>query len=117
MDANTATICAVNPATSNQTAADDPDRLERDRREAERAEARAAIKAEAQRHAEEAARKQREATQDDDVLLRGAKAIADDLGIPLRAAYHGLETGTIPASKQGVIWVSTRARVRAPYYA
>jgi hypothetical protein len=53
---------------------------------------------------------------DDDRLLRGAQAIADELGMSLRATYHQLALGNIPASKQGDTWISTRKRVRGPYY-
>jgi hypothetical protein len=45
-------------------------------------------------------------------LLLGAQAIADELGISIRKAFHLLESGHLPASKTGRLWVSTRSRLR-----
>lgn len=45
-------------------------------------------------------------------LLSGAKAIAEELGWPLRKVFHGLEKGYLPATKLGGIWTSTRSQLR-----
>jgi hypothetical protein len=50
---------------------------------------------------------------DPDDLLWGAKAIADDLNIPLRRAFYLLEQGLIPASKIGSLWVAGRRKLRS----
>jgi hypothetical protein len=45
-------------------------------------------------------------------MLFGAEAIAAELGISIRKAFHLLESGHLPASKTGRLWVSTRSRLR-----
>jgi hypothetical protein len=50
-----------------------------------------------------------------DDLLVGAKAIADELGIEERQAFHGLTRGNIPARKMGRLWVASRSRLRAHF--
>jgi hypothetical protein len=46
-----------------------------------------------------------------DDLLIGARAIADELGIPVRKAFNLLEGKHLPANKVGAQWVSTRSRL------
>jgi hypothetical protein len=41
--------------------------------------------------------------------LRGAQAIADFIGENLSITYHGLENGFVPATKQGRIWIGSKA--------
>ena len=52
----------------------------------------------------------------DDVLW-GARAIANAIGRPLRATFHLLSAGYIPASKTGAIWTSTRTALRRHFEA
>jgi hypothetical protein len=47
-----------------------------------------------------------------DDLLWGAQAIADAVGIDIRAAYHLLQNGKLPAVKTGDVWTTTRSRLR-----
>jgi hypothetical protein len=47
----------------------------------------------------------------DDVLF-GAEAIAAELGISVRKAFHLLESKHLPATKVGRTWTSTRSRLR-----
>jgi hypothetical protein len=47
-----------------------------------------------------------------DDLLLGAQAIADEMGIPVRRAFHLLESRHLPADKVGRTWMSTRSRLR-----
>jgi hypothetical protein len=58
---------------------------------------------------------------DDDLPIRGAKAIArvlnlvDEDGNPdPRRAFYALEKGYVDADKWGKIWVSTRRRLLSP---
>ena len=46
-------------------------------------------------------------------LLWGAKAIADEIGVDPRQAFHMLETRLIPAKKIGARWVAERGQLRA----
>ena len=48
-------------------------------------------------------------------LLRGADAIAGFLGLSLRQAFYGLQTGAIPAVKENSVWISTKSRLRRHY--
>jgi hypothetical protein len=55
-----------------------------------------------------------------DQLLWGAKKIAEEANLvdedgnpDVRAAYHALERGHIPAKKVGHQWVTTRAQIRS----
>ena len=47
-----------------------------------------------------------------DDLIRGAAAIAQELGEPLRRVYHLLETGQIPAFRLGGRWYVRRSSLR-----
>jgi hypothetical protein len=42
----------------------------------------------------------------------GAEAIAKVINRPVRATYHLLEQGHLPATKTGAIWTSTRTALR-----
>jgi hypothetical protein len=48
-------------------------------------------------------------------ILRGAKAIADYIGMNERDTYDKLEKGYLPANKEGSIWVSTKSRLTQHY--
>jgi len=54
---------------------------------------------------------QRRQTLADDVLI-GAEAIAHEIGIPVRKAFHWLQQGYLPATKVGSIWTSSRSALR-----
>ena len=45
-------------------------------------------------------------------LLWGCAAIAAEIGRDPRATFYMLQNGSIPASKVGQIWTSTRSRLR-----
>jgi hypothetical protein len=45
-------------------------------------------------------------------LLWGSKAIADEIGIPMRKALRLLEAGRLPAKKAGREWCSSRSALR-----
>ena len=45
-------------------------------------------------------------------LLWGVDAIAAELNLTRRQTYHQLESGRLPARKQGGKWVSSRAGIR-----
>jgi hypothetical protein len=46
-----------------------------------------------------------------DDLLVGARAIAGELGLPVRKVFNLLEGKCLPADKVGAQWVSTRSRL------
>lgn len=48
-------------------------------------------------------------------LLRGARAISEFTGDPLRRVTYLLETGRLPAGKHGAIWVASKRRLREYY--
>jgi hypothetical protein len=48
-------------------------------------------------------------------ILRGADAIAGFLGLSLRQAFYGLQTGAIPAVKENSAWVTTKTRLIRHY--
>jgi hypothetical protein len=50
-----------------------------------------------------------------DDLLRGADAIAAFLGLGRRQAFHFLQKGSIPAVKEGNVWVGSKSRLRKHY--
>ena len=50
---------------------------------------------------------------DDDAPIWGAAAIAKEANVTLRAAYHGLIAGHLPATKVGAKWCTTRRRLRS----
>jgi hypothetical protein len=50
-----------------------------------------------------------------DDLLRGANAIAAFLGLDRRQAFYFLQKGSIPAVKEGSVWVTTKSRLRRHY--
>ena len=50
---------------------------------------------------------------DDDTPIWGAEAIAHEINKPVRATYHLLEQGLLPAKKVGGSWVSTPRRLQA----
>jgi hypothetical protein len=52
-----------------------------------------------------------------DKPLWGVPAIAGELHLTMRQAYHALERGYLPANKVGGRWVSTPRRLRAVYLA
>ncbi len=47
-----------------------------------------------------------------DDLLRGARAIADEIGDPLRRTRYLLERGHLPAKKVGNVWYGSKSRLR-----
>lgn len=47
-----------------------------------------------------------------DKPIIGTKAIADEVGLPLRKAFYRLEAGHIPAEKFGRLWITTKRRLR-----
>jgi hypothetical protein len=52
-------------------------------------------------------------TEQNDVIIWGASAIAREAGLPDRAAaYHLLERGLLPARRLGRRWVTTRNQLR-----
>ena len=50
-----------------------------------------------------------------DDLLKGAKAIADEIGESERAAYYLLENRIIPAGKLNGIWIASRSALKEHY--
>jgi hypothetical protein len=50
-----------------------------------------------------------------DDLLWGVEAIAKEIGQPVRQVYWKLEKGTLPAGKDGNIWVASRQALRKFY--
>jgi hypothetical protein len=48
-------------------------------------------------------------------ILRGCPAIAEYIGQDERRTFTLLQTGALPALKEGNIWVSTKSRLRAHY--
>jgi hypothetical protein len=50
-----------------------------------------------------------------DDILRGALAIGDFVGLEERKAFHHLQRGDIPATKEGRVWVTTKSRLRRHY--
>jgi hypothetical protein len=48
-------------------------------------------------------------------ILRGADAIGAFVGLDPRQTFYYLQTGVLPATKEGRIWVSTRSRLRRHY--
>jgi hypothetical protein len=50
---------------------------------------------------------------DDDDIVWGAKAIAEVINRDLRATFHLLESGALPANKVLGRWCGSRARLRA----
>lgn len=48
-------------------------------------------------------------------LLRGALAISTYLGITRRQAFARLESGAIPAGKEGSIWIASKRALREHY--
>jgi len=48
-------------------------------------------------------------------LLRGCAAIAAFIGDDERQTFYGLQTGAIPAIKQGRLWISTKSRLIKHY--
>jgi hypothetical protein len=47
-----------------------------------------------------------------DDRLRGAKAIADELGESERQVRYGIDRGRIPAVKEGGVWCASRELLR-----
>jgi hypothetical protein len=45
-------------------------------------------------------------------LLRGAEAIGAYVGLDARQTFYYLQTGCLPATKLGRIWISTKTRLR-----
>jgi hypothetical protein len=50
-----------------------------------------------------------------DDILRGAAQIGAFLGLSPRQAFHFLQIGAVPATKEGNVWVSTKSRLRKHY--
>ncbi len=50
-----------------------------------------------------------------DDLLRGASAISTYLGITRRQAFARLESGAIPAGKEGNLWIASKHALRKHY--
>jgi hypothetical protein len=48
-------------------------------------------------------------------IVRGAPAIAQTIGTTTRRAYHLLESGHLPAVKEGNLWVCTLDALRRFY--
>jgi hypothetical protein len=47
-----------------------------------------------------------------DDLLWGVNAIAKEIGQPARQVYYRLETGELPAGKNGRVWVASRQALK-----
>lgn len=47
-----------------------------------------------------------------DDMLRGVRAIADELGETERQVYYALEKGNLPAFKRGKIWCARKSTLR-----
>jgi hypothetical protein len=52
-----------------------------------------------------------------DDRLPGVKAIAEEMGETERQTRYGIQTGRIPAFKEGGIWCSSRELLREQYRA
>ena len=50
-----------------------------------------------------------------DDILRGVKKIAEFVNDDVRSTFHKLATGKIPAGKEGVQWVASKAVLRQHY--
>jgi hypothetical protein len=50
-----------------------------------------------------------------DDLLRGLRAIADELGQSVRQTHYGLTKGRIPAARDGDSWIASRQVLREHY--
>ena len=48
-------------------------------------------------------------------ILRGVPEIAAFIGLNERQTYHGLQSGHIPAIKEGASWVTTKTRLQRHY--
>ena len=48
-------------------------------------------------------------------LIRGASAISEELGEPLRRTYYLLESGQLPAWKMGSRWYARRSALVAHF--
>jgi hypothetical protein len=48
-------------------------------------------------------------------LLRGVRAIANEICLPERAVYDQLERRLIPGAKFGKIWTSSRSKLAKHY--
>lgn len=49
--------------------------------------------------------------------LRGVKAIAEEMGETERQVRYGIDTGRIPAIKEGGLWCASREVLREQYRA
>jgi hypothetical protein len=49
--------------------------------------------------------------------LRGVKAIAEEMGETERQVRYGIDTGRIPAVKEGDLWCASREVLREQYRA
>ena len=45
-------------------------------------------------------------------LIWGVEAVAEEVGLPVRVAYHLLRTGVLPGRKIGGKWCSSRSALR-----
>jgi hypothetical protein len=45
-------------------------------------------------------------------LLRGLKAIGDEIGLSMRQTHYGLTQGRIPAGREGTTWIASRRVLR-----
>ena len=52
---------------------------------------------------------------ENDEILWGAQAIADEIKRELRPTYYLLENRLLDADKVGAVWVSTRGRLRRQF--
>jgi hypothetical protein len=50
-----------------------------------------------------------------DDILRGLRAIANELGMTVRQAHYGLSAGRIPAGRDGNTWIASRQKLREHY--
>jgi hypothetical protein len=48
-------------------------------------------------------------------IIRGAAEIAAFIGVDARKCFYLLQTGAVPAHKEGQHWVTTRSRLRRHY--
>jgi hypothetical protein len=50
-----------------------------------------------------------------DDIIRGASAIAAEIGVTRRKAFYLLENERLPAAKEQGVWISSRSALRRHY--
>jgi hypothetical protein len=50
-----------------------------------------------------------------DDIIRGASAIAAEIGVTRRKAFYLLENKRLPAAKEQGVWISSRSALRRHY--